>query len=70
MCQKDKGILQEVRFYDTHAIWGHTDNKYPLASGGILNTRIICGDEACLKKAMAIRKAELQVTITDASVAR
>ncbi len=59
-CKADRGILQEVRFYDVDAIRGTTDRKYPLPSGGLLNKRLICGEEACLKKVMAERKTKLE----------
>lgn len=59
-CKKDKGILQEVRFYDSDALRGNTDRKYPLGNGGHLNNRICCGDESCFNAAMAERKKELE----------
>jgi hypothetical protein len=58
-CNIDHGSLQEVRFYDYHALRGTVQHKYPILSGGLLNVRLMCGQESCLKKAMNERKAEL-----------
>ena len=59
-CKKDRGILRYVWFYDFDALKGNTDRKYPRGNCGLLNSRLICGDEPCFKAAMAERKKELE----------
>lgn len=62
-CNQDHGRLMEIRFYDWNAVNNILpgENKYPIKSGGLLNTRLFCGQESCLRKAMKIRKEELNV---------
>lgn len=62
-CKKDRGILQEVRFYDFDALRGTTERKYPLRHGGILNIRFICGKEECFNECMRQRKADLETSL-------
>jgi len=61
-CNIDHGILLEQRFYDKDALTNTMtcDLERPYINGGMLNRFLFCGEEECFRKAMLLRKQELE----------